>query len=257
MFDLTDLATLKSYLGLSETVNDTTLSLIISGVSDQILKYIGREAEVKHRVTTFDCHSSNGEIIVLPAAPIHSLEYIRYDSYREFDSTDNLDETDYDWESEQRRIKGLVKLDNVSFYPGPGVFQVAWVGGWAFDRDYYTARQDTPPVSPSNGDKYLVGASPTGAWVGKENQIATWDGTLVAWVFSTVSDLLRLLKPSLEAAALNQAAYIFRTRQFQGLASSALTGPNNRGGSISVAQRGLLPSTLDYIRQYRSGMMEV
>jgi hypothetical protein len=31
-----------------------------------------------------------------------------------------------------------------------------------------------PPGSPSNGDRYIVAASPTGAWAGKATQIATW-----------------------------------------------------------------------------------
>lgn len=32
----------------------------------------------------------------------------------------------------------------------------------------------TPPVSPSNGDMYVVAAGGTGAWTGKDNQIAYW-----------------------------------------------------------------------------------
>lgn len=38
-----------------------------------------------------------------------------------------------------------------------------------------------PPGSPVNGDTYIVGPAPTGAWVGKANQVAVWDGS--AWVF--------------------------------------------------------------------------
>ncbi len=44
---------------------------------------------------------------------------------------------------------------------------------------------NTPPVSPSSGDKYLVGTSPTGAWIGHANEIATWNGA--AWVFTTAT----------------------------------------------------------------------
>jgi len=40
---------------------------------------------------------------------------------------------------------------------------------------------NTPPVSPNAGDVYLVGNSPTGAWVGHAKDIATWDGS--AWTF--------------------------------------------------------------------------
>lgn len=31
-----------------------------------------------------------------------------------------------------------------------------------------------PPGSPTNGDRYIVGASPTGAWAGNANNIAVW-----------------------------------------------------------------------------------
>ncbi len=39
----------------------------------------------------------------------------------------------------------------------------------------------TPPGSPANGDRYIVAASPTGAWVGRTNNIAAYYNS--AWVF--------------------------------------------------------------------------
>lgn len=39
----------------------------------------------------------------------------------------------------------------------------------------------TPPTSPSTKDRYIVKATATGAWVGKENSVAEWDGS--AWDF--------------------------------------------------------------------------
>ncbi len=39
----------------------------------------------------------------------------------------------------------------------------------------------TPPGSPASGDTYIPAATATGAWVGKEKQIAVYDGA--AWVF--------------------------------------------------------------------------
>lgn len=40
-----------------------------------------------------------------------------------------------------------------------------------------------PPTSPAPGDAYIVAASPTGAWTGQANTIATWSG--FAWKFYT------------------------------------------------------------------------
>ena len=38
-----------------------------------------------------------------------------------------------------------------------------------------------PPGSPTLGDSYIVGGSATGSWLGKENQVATYDGD--GWIF--------------------------------------------------------------------------
>ena len=40
---------------------------------------------------------------------------------------------------------------------------------------------NTPPDNPTKGDRYLIGTSPTGAWSGKSNYIAYWDGS--SWIF--------------------------------------------------------------------------
>lgn len=40
----------------------------------------------------------------------------------------------------------------------------------------------TPPGSPSVGDRYLINGVGTGAWAGKDNQIAEWNGS--SWVYT-------------------------------------------------------------------------
>ena len=40
---------------------------------------------------------------------------------------------------------------------------------------------DTPPGGPSEGDAYVIGTSPTGAWAGEANNLAHWLNG--AWVF--------------------------------------------------------------------------
>lgn len=42
--------------------------------------------------------------------------------------------------------------------------------------------QNDPPSDPSDGDRYLVGGSPTGDWDGNAEEIAEWDGS--EWIFS-------------------------------------------------------------------------
>jgi len=43
-----------------------------------------------------------------------------------------------------------------------------------------------PPGAPDAGDRYVVGTSPTGAWVGHEDEITEWDGS--SWDFTALSE---------------------------------------------------------------------
>ena len=48
-----------------------------------------------------------------------------------------------------------------------------------------SASSAAPPISPTQGDRYIVAASATGAWAGQDQKIAVWiDG---AWVFYNAS----------------------------------------------------------------------
>lgn len=44
----------------------------------------------------------------------------------------------------------------------------------------------TPPVSPSTGDRYIVGDTATDDWLGHENDVTEWNGT--AWLFFTPTE---------------------------------------------------------------------
>lgn len=240
---LSDLATFKDHLRKTGDTEDDALTKVLSGVNQQILTYLGREVEVKQRTLTFDVLSFQQEFL-LPASPIHDLTYVRYDPNREFGSETALDTDEYDWESEVRRKRGVIYLDRVDLPPGRGYLKVSWVGGWGFDRDAYLSRESDPPGSPANGDIYLVGDSATGAWAGKQNQLATYDGS--TWTFQTAIEALRERLPDLEVALLNQASYLYRTKDHQG--TQTVT---NKFGSVNVRSLGFLNSTLDLIRRHK------
>ena len=86
--------------------------------------------------------------------------------------------------------------------------------------------QNAPPVSPNTGDTYLVGNSPTGAWVGQAKDIAEWNGS--AWVFTdgVQGDFLY--------NATNALTYIFRSGNW--VQTTGIPALNN-GNSISSGLR--------------------
>ncbi|MBK7804304.1 MAG: DUF2793 domain-containing protein [Chloracidobacterium sp.] len=55
------------------------------------------------------------------------------------------------------------------------------IGRFAYHLSIKDRDLTAPPGSPASGDTYIPAATATGAWAGKENQIAVWDGA--AWVF--------------------------------------------------------------------------
>lgn len=54
------------------------------------------------------------------------------------------------------------------------------------DMDVVDKDLATPPVSPSSGDAYIVAATATDDWAGKEDNIARWNGS--AWIFTAPSE---------------------------------------------------------------------
>lgn len=44
---------------------------------------------------------------------------------------------------------------------------------------------NTPPGSPANGDTYIIGAAPTGAWAGQGGKVTRYSTVAAAWEFYT------------------------------------------------------------------------
>lgn len=81
----------------------------------------------------------------------------------------------------QKRWKRTALVPN---YGGETVLEQAIAGGAITPAKLSLALNfaSTPPGSPSTGVKYLVRPTATGAWLGKENYIAEWDGS--TWLFT-------------------------------------------------------------------------
>lgn len=60
-------------------------------------------------------------------------------------------------------------------------YRVPVLEQFEYQQAIITRTLSAPPGSPSKGDRYIVGASPTGAWASHANHIAWYDGA--AWRF--------------------------------------------------------------------------
>lgn len=87
---------------------------------------------------------------------------------------------------------------------------------------------NTPPVSPVDGARYIVGTAPTGLWVGRAGQLARWEQ--VQWKFYTARYVLNLADNQLYARGSANAWVAIgggggggSSAQYIGLACSDLT----------------------------------
>lgn len=65
----------------------------------------------------------------------------------------------------------------------------------------------TPPASPADGDRYLVAASPTGAWAGEAGRIAAWQDGAWSFLAPRIGWILWVVDEAL-ALAWNGAAWV-------------------------------------------------
>lgn len=127
------------------------------------------------------------------------------------------------------------QLQNIGLYAGftPGE------AGWDDEMDYNLKAMDTlgqirvvdkdlsaPPGSPTTGQVYIVGASPTGAWAGQANALARWSGS--AWVFYTPRS--------------GWLAYVIDETEFYHYTGSAWTRHISRPVDIQASVSGDVPA---------------
>ena len=89
----------------------------------------------------------------------------------------------------------------------------------------------TPPTSPSNGDTYIIGASPTGAWSSATaNHLAYYDAT---WQYYTPRAGL------LKYVASNQALYCYTGAAWVAIAAAPWSGTQAQYDALSTAAKAL------------------
>ena len=70
-----------------------------------------------------------------------------------------------------------------------------------------TVGDNTPPSSPSDGVRYIVGTSPTGAWSGYAHKLAMYKSVTSSWVFRDVSMCFNKATGSLWVYSTSWAEY--------------------------------------------------
>lgn len=102
----------------------------------------------------------------------------------------------------------------------------------------------SPPVSPSDGHRYIVGSPATGGFAGQENNIAAFIGT--AWVFFTPSEGWRAYDQGAnQFIVFNGSAWVLA-----GLSSSALSD-----GSVNLMGVGATPDTTNRLSVKSPGVL--
>lgn len=123
--DLTSLAKLKAYLGLSAGDDDTLLTSLIDSASEAIEQYCGRPFARTERTELHDgCGSKS---ILLDCRPVASVASVHDDAGREFDDASLLPAENYTFYPES----GVLTLDAGVFGDGRRNVQVVYTAGYA------------------------------------------------------------------------------------------------------------------------------
>jgi hypothetical protein len=87
-----------------------------------------------------------------------------------------------------------------------------------------------PPVAPTLGDRHLIDSAPTGAWAGKSDQIAEWDG--LAWTFIVPHVGTYLSIDNISSSIMYYGGTSWIAKQFEN--TTASTGLTKVGNDIRL-----------------------
>lgn len=119
----------------------------------------------------------------------------------------------------------------------------------------------TPPVSPSNGQVYLIGPSATGAWSGKDEQVAlriagAWhylDVPQVGWkIFVKDEELYRRYREETSSTSYDEVGWIIDDpdKVYQTLASADSVIVDWELGSTAYCLLDRATTTFSFVRAY-------
>ena len=87
----------------------------------------------------------------------------------------------------------------------------------------------TPPLSPGEGECWLVGGSPDGAWTGHAGEFACF--SLGTWLLAEPCDGMQVM---------NRATGQFRLRRYCGWASAGTPAAPSGGATVDAEARGAI-----------------
>ena len=122
MTDLTTLAAVKAYASVGTDANDAMLSALITGYSDLVRAYTGRDFTLQSYLQSFD--GRNSAMLILPQWPVVAVTAVLVDG-RAIPSQASFGVSGY------RFTDTAIVLDGYRFARGLGNVQVAWTAGYA------------------------------------------------------------------------------------------------------------------------------
>lgn len=79
----------------------------------------------------------------------------------------------------------LVRYDQLTTASGYLQNQIDGINNQIDWQDSVLDRIDTPPGAPSDGDRYIITATASGTWAGREDDIAEWSTASGTWIYTT------------------------------------------------------------------------
>lgn len=96
----------------------------------------------------------------------------------------------------------------------------------------------TPPASPTEGESWIVGSQATGAWEGRDGQIAAWQGA--QWIF---------LVPGEGMTAFDRATGTRFVHSGGWLVAPSVTEPSG-GSTVDAEARGAIAAIVAALSHY-------